>query len=125
MTIGNEREQLLFAEWESLGEDEIRLRINSNAYSIVDRELMKIWLDIKESKRTLDLHKKTAWILRLTVAIVILTLILVIFSLLPYISIETQPKSYTNAPQKYQDKPMINEETKQPLVLKPSGKATK
>jgi len=122
MTFGNDRENLLFAEWESVGEDEVRLRLNSNTYSPVDRQLMQSWLDIKESKRNLDFQEKNTliqkWILRLTIAIFILTLISVVFAVLPYKPLDMHPHSQTTTPQK-------ENQTQQTRILKSSGNTKK
>ena len=103
MIIGNDREKLLFDEWESVGEDEIRLRINSNAYSVVDRELMKIWLDIKESNRNRSFQKKNFLIqivlLVLTIIILIFTVISVYFSHLNMEKQSPYPQTQSTTPQ--------------------------
>jgi hypothetical protein len=94
----DERQKQLFAEYELVGEDEIRLRMNSSAYTPVDRIDMQTWLNIKESKRTRDLQEKTAWILRLTLVIVILTLILVALTVFPIRTQDVDIHSHNDAP---------------------------
>jgi hypothetical protein len=103
MKLESELDKQLIADCESVGEDEVRLRLNSNKYSPNDRLLMQTWLNIKESNRNLSFQKKNFLIqivlLVLTIIILIFTAISVYFS---HLSIENQspyPQSKSNTQQ--------------------------
>ena len=103
MKLESDRDKQLFVEWESIGEDEVRLRLNSNKYSPNDRLLMQTWLDIKESNRNRSFQKKNFLIqivlLVLTIIILIFTAISVYFSHLNMKNQSPYPQTKSTTPQ--------------------------